>query len=114
MRAENTPPPPPPPPGPPRGEDAPPAPPGNPDEDDAKYNETHARLWYELQGPPVYDGPDRRDKVLSFLTWKEEHGFVRARNWSKCPVEYYLTHDMPHTFSVKQRDAMYESFHVND
>ena len=85
VRAEN-PPPPPPPPAPPGGEDATPAPPGHPD-DDAKDHEKHATLWYELQGPPVYDGPNRRDKILSFLTWKEENGFVRARNWSKCPLE---------------------------
>ena len=110
--------PPSPPPPPPRGnrDVAPPPPPGNPvtRNDDDNYHEMHAKFWHELQGDPVLDNQTRREKIDSFLAWKAERGFIKARDWTKCPFEFYLHQDYPHTFNVKQKDAMYDTFHVND
>ena len=114
--------PPSPPPPPPRGnrEFAPPPPPGNPatrsvvaTQDDVNYHSTHANLWHELQSD-TFDNNTRHEKTESFLAWKVERGFVKARDWTRCPFELYLHQGYPPAFDEKQKESMYETSHVND
>ena len=117
--ADRTPAPPPPPThGPvPSSEPPPGPPPGEPPaaEDTEEYLTKHRRLWLEL---PQVENAYVKEKAETLLNYKIGLGFIRAQNRFRCRFEHYtrglLCLKMPDTWTDKQKEAMYDAFHVNE